>query len=152
MLRTIVTRFVAIQPIAVKKENRSLDKTGPHTPATVADRTYAAKVLDMSKRRHTAYWSTYLEQEPSMRIATTKVSALLCTAAVSLHLLSAIGCDDRFTCQSDYDCADTQLCNLDSGQCEPFICEFDSQCPSGQGCVENSCRAGTRTETSTDIR
>ena len=152
MLRTIVTRFVTIQPIAVKKENRSLDKTGSPSPATVADTTYAAKVQGMSKRRHPAYWSTYREQEPSMHIATTKVYALLCAAALSLYLLTALGCDDEFTCQSDYDCAGTQLCNLDSGQCEPFICEFDSQCPPGQRCVENACRAGTRTETSTDLR
>ncbi len=60
-----------------------------------------------------------------------------------LAMGSALGaCANDFTCEKDYDCPPTQVCNRSSGVCEDFKCEVNDDCPDpGKVCVNNACVA-----------
>ena len=43
-------------------------------------------------------------------------------------------------CKDDYDCDGTEVCNQETGECEPFVCKADADCldPTLQ-CLNNRC-------------
>jgi hypothetical protein len=63
----------------------------------------------------------------------------LLMALGAIICLTILGCDEEAVCTSDYDCAGTNVCNLETGDCERFTCEFDNQCPYGKTCQNNTC-------------
>ena len=64
---------------------------------------------------------------------------ILALTAITALSIAGIGCDEEFTCSSDYDCGGTNVCNVNTGECERFICEFDNQCAVGKTCQNNTC-------------
>lgn len=65
---------------------------------------------------------------------------LLIIVVVGCLSLFALGCGDEFKCTKDFDCPATQVCNTQSGQCEPFICDVDGDCDqAGAVCLDNQC-------------
>jgi len=58
--------------------------------------------------------------------------------------LTTLGCGAEVKCQKDFDCPATQVCNVNSGQCEQFVCDVDEDCQQvGAVCLENRCQTVT---------
>ncbi|MFT5433654.1 MAG: hypothetical protein ACI9OJ_004360 [Myxococcota bacterium] len=64
-------------------------------------------------------------------------------AAAFVVLLLGSACSSDEGCTQDYDCPNTQVCNLDSGACEARganYCDVDDDCPQATDrCDANTC-------------
>ncbi len=47
-----------------------------------------------------------------------------------IFIISGFSCSSKTskTCQVDYDCSGTMVCNTTTHKCEPFVCKTNSDC------------------------
>ena len=66
---------------------------------------------------------------------------LICALAIATSAM--IACAEEVVCETDYDCPSTEVCNANSGDCEPLRCQVDDDCPGPKDrCQQNQCITG----------
>ena len=62
---------------------------------------------------------------------------------LALLIIVAFGCAKTPKCKIDYECKGPNICNLQTGKCDPIICTSNSQCPADYVCTANKCALET---------